>query len=311
MVRLWHAVGGLYVWEFFTTLEYEWKVFRGRLPYRQTIWIYSLARVGGLLSVSLRFVLMDNRTPINCQVVFSFMIALAYLSMSASSLLIVLRIIAIWNRNRVVITVSIIVWVTNAAFLIQGAARLRAAWEPVRSACVSLQTEDSILSLLNLLVTDLALLLIMLVGLLRLRHGHALGLTQLLWKQGVLWLLLATMAEVPPVVFIALNLNGPFNLMFQPPTWITMSIAATRMHRSLVDFASGSTDIFSAQGSLQHSNLPPRPRRIPATLTSLDRMEVAVHVVSEQHVSRQVSSDGSCIDTYEPGKREAESVRPG
>jgi len=26
-------------WEFFTTLEYEWNVFRGRLPYRWTIWV--------------------------------------------------------------------------------------------------------------------------------------------------------------------------------------------------------------------------------------------------------------------------------
>jgi len=107
-----------------------------------------------------------------------------------------------------------------------------------------------------------------------------------------------------------------------------MSIAATRMHRSLVDFASGPTAMydtltpfrspaycgrcsFSAQGSLQHNNLPPRTRRIPAALTSLDQMEVAVHIVSEQHMSRQVSSDGSCIDTYEPRKREAEPIRPG
>jgi hypothetical protein len=26
-------------WEFFTTLDYEWRVIRGRLPYRWTIWV--------------------------------------------------------------------------------------------------------------------------------------------------------------------------------------------------------------------------------------------------------------------------------
>ena len=26
-------------WEFFTTLDYEWNVCRGRLPYRWTIWV--------------------------------------------------------------------------------------------------------------------------------------------------------------------------------------------------------------------------------------------------------------------------------
>jgi hypothetical protein len=57
--KLWHAVAGLYVygltfscmchaiqlhiyrWEFVTTLDYEWKVIRGRIPYRWTIWVRS------------------------------------------------------------------------------------------------------------------------------------------------------------------------------------------------------------------------------------------------------------------------------
>jgi len=26
-------------WEFFTTLDYEWRVIRGHLPYRWTIWV--------------------------------------------------------------------------------------------------------------------------------------------------------------------------------------------------------------------------------------------------------------------------------
>jgi len=39
IVKLWHAVGGLYIWEYFTTLDYEWRVIQRRLPYRWTIWI--------------------------------------------------------------------------------------------------------------------------------------------------------------------------------------------------------------------------------------------------------------------------------
>jgi hypothetical protein len=52
-------------------------------------------------------------------------------------------------------------------------------------SCVSLHTENSVESLVNLLVTDVVLLLIMLVGLLRIRLGgsSAYGMTQLLWKQ--------------------------------------------------------------------------------------------------------------------------------
>ena len=75
-------------------------------------------------------------------------------------------------------------------------------------------------------VTDIILLLIMLVGLLRLRRhgGNTFGLTHFLWKQvrwlfsliaviwlidmflfhkGVIWILLATVTEVPPAVSVA------------------------------------------------------------------------------------------------------------
>jgi hypothetical protein len=79
-------------WEFFTTLDCEWEVIRGRLPYRWTIWvsnnrcfnllfivlsvwanlfirqIYSLARVAALLGVIFCITIMDITTPINCQV---------------------------------------------------------------------------------------------------------------------------------------------------------------------------------------------------------------------------------------------------
>ena len=39
-----------YSWEFVTTLEYEWEVIQGRLPYQRTIWVRNnmLFRLGSL-----------------------------------------------------------------------------------------------------------------------------------------------------------------------------------------------------------------------------------------------------------------------
>ena len=112
-VRLWHVLAGIYLlvsppsfaydavgskhflsrWEFVTSLDYEWKVYRGQLPRRWTIWVsvdrlltlassatletgadlliqqvYSFARVMGLLGIILNFVGLDVTSPINCQV---------------------------------------------------------------------------------------------------------------------------------------------------------------------------------------------------------------------------------------------------
>jgi hypothetical protein len=210
LVKFCHAAGSLYMWEFFITLDYEWSVFRGHRPYRWSIWIYCITRVATLASVILNLVGLNVSTKINCQLWITSVLVFGYLAFVTASLLIVLRIIAIWNKNRAVIAISFGVWMTNIAFLIQGIVRLRSTWNPEQKRCVLHHTESNKPNIIATLITDIMLLLIMLVGLLRLRrYGMgSFGLAQLLWKQGVIWLFIATFAEVTPVVFISLDLNG-------------------------------------------------------------------------------------------------------
>ena len=98
---------------------------------------------------------------------------------------------------------------------------------------------------------------------------------------------------------------------------ITVVIAATRMHRSLTDFVSGSADVydvlnsltfscslrsirFSAQGDLVQSSSPPvqGTRRINAGSIPMNQIEVVVvHTVSKQHGRWRARDDDSCIST--------------
>ncbi|KAF8264179.1 hypothetical protein EI94DRAFT_1703428 [Lactarius quietus] len=155
------------------------------------------------------------------------------------SFLIVLRIIAIWNRNRIAIAIAICAWSSNIAFFIHNIVQIHTRWAPTASICGILNPETTKLTIIGVLIADVGLLLMMLVGLLRLRvHSTMFALGQYLWKQGLIWLCVAIVSEVPPAVFDGLNLNYPFNLMFQTPALVMMTISATRMHHSLVDFAS-------------------------------------------------------------------------
>ena len=92
-----------------------------------------------------------------------------------------------------------------------------------------------------------------------------------------------------------------------------MAIAATRMHRSLVDYAPKSTDVYDVLYSLassgssrrgryllstnknsQNRHLPVQEaRRTNATSVPSDRMEVAVHIVSELYETQQTREDSS------------------
>jgi hypothetical protein len=61
----------------------------------------------------------------------------------------------------------------------------RAAWVPAQLTCVVTDSRSHILTLMAMVATDIALLLVMLTGLLRLRcqGGGTFGIAQLLWKQ--------------------------------------------------------------------------------------------------------------------------------
>jgi len=268
--------------------------------------------MAGLVAAILCFIGMDVTTPINCQAWVSLLLIFSYLSLAAASLLIVLRIIAIWNKNKIVMVLAIGTWGINVGFLIQAPVRLRSAWVSARVNfnCGVVNARSNELTLISMAITDIILLLTMAFGLLRLRRrgGGTFGLTRLLWKQGVIWILLATVAEIPPAVFLALNLNNRLDIMFQPPSVVTMTIAATRMHRSLVDFTYGSSDAMHKNDFIRDIDIGAKPPHVPPIPRS--PMEISVRTVFEQHLSLQVGDHEPPTNTNEGvhNKLEASSL---
>ncbi|KAF8499722.1 hypothetical protein F5888DRAFT_105780 [Russula emetica] len=291
LMKFWLIVTGIYFWEVVTSLYYEWNVIRGRQSYQCTIWIYSLSRLATLMVVVLNLVSFTVTSPLNCQAMVTSTWTFALLALGASSLLIVLRIVAIWNSNKVIVGIAAGVWGVNFALLLAGAVRIRAVWSPVTMACQMINVETNKLSISSLLVTDIFLLLIMLAGLLRFRRGRggSLDLWRFLWKQGFIWFAIATFADIPQLVFLILNLNDAFDLMFLMPSLIAMTIAATRIYRSVSHFASPpSTAIGSESGNTSESRQ--RSSRFVSTNKDTavvhipsDRLEVSVHTAYEEH----------------------------
>jgi len=288
----WHVTNGIYIWEYVTTLDFELDIIRGRRPYQWTIWIYSLARTALLTSVTLNLVDLNvtGTTPINCQALITLQVGVAYVSLVSASLLVLFRIIAIWNKNKFAVAIAVITWLTNVSVIIQGVARLRAAWDLPSQTCTILNSEEIKPTLIVTVITDIILLVTMLVGLSPLitDSSCAFGLGRLLWKQGIIWLLIVTVAGVPPTVFIFLNLNVPFNLMFQLPSVITNTIAATRMYRSLANMRSSDPGF-----SKSDTKVSKMKWNNPAPST-LNPIEVAVDTAYEQYpTSRTTLSEGT------------------
>jgi len=265
--KLYHTVDGLYIWEFIINLDYEWSVIRGHRPYRWTIWLYSFTRVATLAAMITDMIGIDTSRPIHCQFWLTFTVATAYAAVATASLLIALRVIAIWNRNKIVYAIAMSAWMANVACIIHAVVRLRSIWSPTSRTCVVSNSTANQVNLMVTLATDILMLLVMLVGLLRwrFREGGVSGLTRFLWIQGLIWLLLATIGHLPAAIFVLLNLNDPFNVMFGASTVTTVSIAGTRMYRTLTDYYNNCDITFSS----------PIRGRLPASQTNQIRVVTA------------------------------------
>ncbi|KAI0256381.1 hypothetical protein BJV78DRAFT_461835 [Lactifluus subvellereus] len=159
-----------------------------------------------------------------------------YLSFAFSSALIVLRVVALWDRNKVVTALASACWLATIGSYIYSAATARAFWNG--DSCTAFDTERTKTGIFSTFVSDLVLLILMLVGLLRWKNARqTCGVWWFLCTQGLVWVALLTLAEVPPTVFIILNLNDPLNLMFQVLALIIMAVGASRIYRGLADHA--------------------------------------------------------------------------
>jgi len=235
-VKLLHVMGGLYIWEYFTSIWFEWQIIKGRRRCRWTIWLYSSCRLTALIAIILIFLGFDTTHQINCKVWIKCVFFFAYLAFVFASGLIILRIIAIWEKNLIVTAISISAWLAVIAVYIRGIARANAVWDQSANTCVILNTRHCIEPITITLAEDLLLLALMLSGLRRYGEAGMFGLWRFLYNQGLFWLALVTIAEIPPTVFIILNLNDYLNLMFQVPELIMMAVGASRIYRCLADY---------------------------------------------------------------------------
>ncbi|KAH9035734.1 hypothetical protein EDB85DRAFT_2288506 [Lactarius pseudohatsudake] len=214
LVKLVHVLGGVYIWEIVSCLDFEYSFISKKRKFTWSFLLYLGCRWFPLFAIALQFLGFDVPHKINCQAcsVFSFMFA--YLSFMCTSALIILRIAVLWNHSKIIIAFICAVWIGNTAIYVYSLITLRSTW--IGILCVILHTHHSRISVLSTLTTDIVLLVLMLAGLKRWKNApKSGGVWRLLRTQGLTWVLIVTLVEVPPAVFISLDLNDAMNMTFQ------------------------------------------------------------------------------------------------
>jgi len=258
-INLTHVMAGIYFWETVFTAGFELDVLRRKRPYKWTIWLYLGTRY--TLLFAFIFLIIDlnhiNGPRLPCKSLVIAILTLFYVSWAFASFIIVLRIIAIWNRNTIVSLIAVGALLSGLALNIRHLTIVTVTYIPLVNACRVQHKHDVIVNAIGALVVDLVLLLTMLIGLLRLGARNSGGIWNLLYQQCIIWLALALLAEIPPVVLLILNLNDIMNEMLHPAELAILSICAARMYRSLCD--RGSLTQYVSSDPTQFLSMAPNP----------------------------------------------------
>ena len=112
----------------------------------------------------------------------------------------------------------------------------------------------------------------------------------------------------PTVITFLLSLGAP---LFQMPTVVTMTIASTRMHRSLVDFATSDCGLFFNIPFLAHDrcrfivneNFQTSGLKLPNTkhvfTTPIPLNPTKLRIIFQKHMTRKMHSHGLSTITNE------------
>ncbi|KAI9436305.1 hypothetical protein H4582DRAFT_2078899 [Lactarius indigo] len=210
LLKVYHAVWGVIIWEFVVNIGFEYSVFTGKRKFRSSFLLYLGVRWWALLSVITVLVGIDPVNQVNCQAVIIFIFSFSYLSLACAEALVVLRIAAIWGLNKIVISIAAAVWLADVGALIR-VVIVRGNWSEssIGAVCKVTNSAETRTNILASFVTDLVLLALMLTGLLRWDNARQKGgVWWLLYTQGLAWMIIVAAAEAPIVVFILLNLNS-------------------------------------------------------------------------------------------------------
>jgi len=310
VLKVVHLCAGIYLWEFFTTLDFEWEVYTGRRPWRWSFVVYVMTRVLALICIIISVVGFNLTREFNCNAWLRTVLFTAWFAAASASFLLVLRGVAIWGRDMRFITITGMSWMANFGGAIYALTKGQAQWSPVLKTCAISHTDQFKWSIMINFISDFVLLAIMILGVLQKRN--ATYLWNMLYFQALFWVLAATMTELPSVALSFKNINDPWNMMFQFPHLTFMVTTSSRAYRDLFQYITSDQDSYGVRRGRKPQGMRAGPlsgRDVQVTVTKTIEFDVELRL-GEGRPKLQPVKDDEESGSYSPElSREEQQIR--
>ncbi|EJD37538.1 hypothetical protein AURDEDRAFT_116767 [Auricularia subglabra TFB-10046 SS5] len=234
---------GIYLWEFSVSFHFDWAIFTRQQAFRWTLIPYFLARYTCLIALLALAIPSNMLGPIgDCKIWWQVLHVAASFALLASSLLLIIRVVAVAAFNRWIAGFFGVFWFTEAGTVLYGITLIDGVDVPPLLMCAPNNVSRS--ERIGLLMCFALYLCCLSVLAFSLRRSRGLGVWRLLLSHGVVYFAVATLAFGSTTALLLLDLNDGTNMMIEQPALVALVICATRLYRGLVMYRSSGVDTF-------------------------------------------------------------------
>jgi len=232
-----HTIMGIYLWEILSSVDFDVKLFYKN---KSSIWVkmlYLASRYSALIAITC--IVLGENSPggFRCKPWSVVTAGAIYSAYQCSSALIALRAILIWEKDIRVITIAVAGLLALLGVNIFDMTKVSAVHDATIGACSYADSSSASINVILLFTFDTFFLLCTIVGLIRnYSTASRYSLWRFLWNQGVIWIAIATVAELPTIILTKLNINPVLSEFFFTSQIAILAAGATRMYRSLSKF---------------------------------------------------------------------------
>jgi hypothetical protein len=233
--RFMHALLGLYIWEWFTTLPFDWRFISGQKKFKWPMIFYFIGRYSLLFALIGIVAALNVETEINCPALYTFNAVAGNIAVGAASINLSIRTMAIWTRKWYIVGPLVVIILGHWSLLLHGVL-VTSRWDPEAHQCVITEASNTILAATFIYSMSFDFLVMTLTAIkLFSSAGHS-RLVGLIFNDGLIYFLIAFVANLIATIFMLLNLNPIMTVIGNVPAAVASTIVACRAVRRLTNF---------------------------------------------------------------------------
>ncbi|KAJ7196531.1 hypothetical protein GGX14DRAFT_672829, partial [Mycena pura] len=279
-----HVLLGLYIWEWFTSLPFDWDYITGKRKFRWPMVFYFLNRyclLFALIGIIPGVILSISSSEIDCQGLYTFNSCFGNAALGLASINLSMRTIAVWNQRWFIVIPLIALILGHWSLLLHGVL-VKAAWVP-EQGCTITSTDHVLLAATFIYSMAFDFIVLSLTAWkLVFPTGGKSRLVSLIFTDGLIYFVIAFLSNLLATIFMLLNLNAVMSIIANVPASIACTIVACRAVRRLSNYSQTGAQMFgggptSASSTLAFRNTSQATQRTKV----LTKSSNGVHVQME------------------------------